>query len=76
MELLQGSTLKVRLQALFTNIRLGWKRMAMANAVAYYDTATIMTIKVLLYRPRLGRLHLYKKILPGANTLAYLSGRL
>jgi hypothetical protein len=27
------------------NVRLGWKRMAVANTLAYYDTATIMAIK-------------------------------
>jgi hypothetical protein len=74
MELLRSSTLKVRLLASITNIRLGWKGMAMANAVAYYNTATIMTIQVLMYRLRLGRLDHYYKILPATNALAYLSG--
>ncbi len=28
-----------------TDIRLGWKCISIANALAYYDTATIMTVK-------------------------------
>jgi hypothetical protein len=27
------------------NIRLGWKWMAVTNTLAYYDTATIMSLK-------------------------------
>jgi hypothetical protein len=30
-----------------TNIRLGWKQEAEANALAYYSTATTTTVKVL-----------------------------
>jgi hypothetical protein len=30
---------------LLTNIRLGWKLMEVANALAYYDTATIIVVK-------------------------------
>jgi hypothetical protein len=31
--------------ALPANIRLGWKRMAVANALAYYHMATIVAVK-------------------------------
>jgi hypothetical protein len=27
-----------------TNIRLGWKQIAVANTLAYYDTATITDV--------------------------------
>ncbi len=36
--LLQGSTLMVDFQALSANIRLGWKGLAVANPLPYYDT--------------------------------------
>jgi hypothetical protein len=34
-----------RVPALSANIRLGWKRMAVTNTLAYYNTATITTVK-------------------------------
>ncbi len=34
-----------KLLALCANIRLGWKGMAVANTLAYFDTAIIMTTK-------------------------------
>jgi hypothetical protein len=34
-----------RLLLLPANIRLGWKRFAVANTLAYYDTETIMPVK-------------------------------
>ncbi len=34
-----------RLLALPTNIRQGWKWLEVANALAYYDTATITAVK-------------------------------
>jgi hypothetical protein len=34
-----------RLLGLPSNIRLGWKRMAKANSLAYYDMAKINTVK-------------------------------
>jgi hypothetical protein len=34
-----------RLLALPANIRLAWKRMAVASTLAYYVTATVMTVK-------------------------------
>ncbi len=33
------------LLAFSTNIKLGWKWLAMANTLAFYNTATITTIK-------------------------------
>jgi hypothetical protein len=36
-----------RLLALPTNIRLGWKRIGVANALAYYVTAAILSIQIL-----------------------------
>ncbi len=36
------------LLALPANIRLGWKGMAVTNALAYYDMATIMALKVFI----------------------------
>ena len=36
---------KVRVLALPTNIRQGWKWIEVANALAYYDTATITAVK-------------------------------
>jgi hypothetical protein len=34
-----------RLLALHANIRLGWRLMAMENALAYYNTTTNMAVK-------------------------------
>jgi hypothetical protein len=34
-----------RLLALPANIKLGWKRMSVVNALAYYIPATITTVK-------------------------------
>jgi hypothetical protein len=31
--------------ALVTNIRLGWKQKEVANALAYYNTVTIVAVK-------------------------------
>jgi hypothetical protein len=36
------------LLALPTNIKLGWKWMAETNALAYYDSATVTSIKSLI----------------------------
>ncbi len=38
-----GSTLVA--SSLGASIRLGWKYMAVANTLAYYDTATITAVK-------------------------------
>ncbi len=35
----------LRFQALRANIRLGWKRMAVENALTYYDAATVTATK-------------------------------
>ncbi len=35
----------VWLLAVPTNIRLGWKRMAVVNTLAYYDMVTITVVK-------------------------------
>ncbi len=40
MELLSN----VKLLTLPTNIRLGWKQIAVANTLAYYDRATITVV--------------------------------
>ncbi len=46
-----------RLLAKPTNIRLGWKLIAMANTLAYYDMITITTVKSFIIRaPALLRL--------------------
>jgi len=37
---------KGRFLALLANIRLGWKRMAVANTLAYFDALTIETVNV------------------------------
>jgi hypothetical protein len=34
-----------RLVVMLTNIRLGWKRMEVANTLAYYNTATLAASK-------------------------------
>jgi hypothetical protein len=44
-EPLTGLHSNIRLLALPTIIRLGWKLMEMPNTLAYYDTATIMSVK-------------------------------
>jgi hypothetical protein len=44
-ELLIGPHSNGRLLALPTNIRLGFKWMAVANTLAYYDAATIIAVK-------------------------------
>jgi hypothetical protein len=40
---IMGSTLVA--SSLGASIRLGWKYMAVANTLAYYDTATITAVK-------------------------------
>jgi hypothetical protein len=45
------------------NIRLGWKRIAVANALAYFTTATI--------KAEVANIRLGWKGLAGTNTLAY-----
>jgi hypothetical protein len=39
-----------RLLAMPSNSRLGWKRMAVGNALAYYDAATLMVLYVFIVR--------------------------
>jgi hypothetical protein len=40
-----------RLLSLLVNIRLGWERMVLANALGYYNLATITYVKVKVHRP-------------------------
>ena len=40
-----GLYINSRLLVLLTNIRLGWKRLEVANTLAYCDTATIDAVK-------------------------------
>jgi hypothetical protein len=42
----------VRLPALPTNIGQGWKRLLVANTLAYFDMVRIMTIKGLIVHAR------------------------
>jgi hypothetical protein len=37
-----------RLLALTSNIKLGWKGMEVANTLAYYDTAKIIGLKIII----------------------------
>jgi hypothetical protein len=37
-----------RLLALTSNIKFGWKRMEVANTLAYYDTAKIIGLKIFI----------------------------
>jgi hypothetical protein len=48
---IENIVLQIQYQFSAANIRLGWKQMAVAKALAYFDTATIMTV-VLEYRPQ------------------------
>jgi hypothetical protein len=47
--LVRGSTLAAL--PLHANIRLGWKWLAMTNALAYNGTVVITAVKSLYYRP-------------------------
>jgi hypothetical protein len=47
-----GHNYNGRLLALPANIRLGWKRMAVANTLAYYNTAKVTPVKVSITDPR------------------------
>jgi hypothetical protein len=46
---LSGATLYGKLLALFTNVRLGWKRLPRTNTPAYYENSLITDKKVLYY---------------------------
>ncbi len=45
---------------LAANIKLGWKCIVVSNTLTYYDTATIMDVKVLIVQARsyVGQAHL------------------
>ncbi len=49
-----------RLLALPANIRLEWKGMAVVNTLAYYVTATIMTVKSFIVMARFDRTFNFK----------------
>jgi hypothetical protein len=49
---LMGLHSNVRLPALPTNIGQGWKRLIVANTLAYFDMVRIMTIKGLIVHAR------------------------
>jgi len=51
-----------RLQALPENIRPGWKLIALANALVYYDMTLIMTVKSFIVLAPSDNLKKYLKI--------------
>ncbi len=51
-----GAPSNGRLLAMPTNLRLGWERLGVTNALAYYSSATITAVKSLIVHAQGGKL--------------------
>jgi hypothetical protein len=66
LKILRGALLQVRLLALPTNIKLGWKCLPVTNTLAYYENSKVTAVKSFITltsdaaqkQPKAGRLSL------------------